>query len=161
MGVGKTTLGKKIADRIAYPFKDIDQQIERQFNMPTSQLFNQLGEKTFREAERELTLRYMTSEQIVLSLGGGAFLQREIKEACLTQSTVIYIEMGWEHWQERLDFLIHNRPLLQGKNKSEIKQLFTERLSYYQDYHHKVNIDGLTIESATDKVLKAIGKDKI
>lgn len=156
MGVGKTTIGQNLADNLAYKFIDIDEKIEKQYMRPTSQIFNRLGESVFRKAEKDLIFHYINTKNKVLSLGGGAFLQKEVKEACLTQCTVVYLEMTWEYWEERLDFLISSRPLLQGKDLTEIYQLFNERLPYYQDYHYKVNLDGLNIDDATEKVLKTI-----
>lgn len=160
MGVGKTTIGKILARKLAYDFIDIDTKIEKQFNMPVNHIFSQYGEAVFRNSEKDLFFQYVHENKKVLSLGGGAFLQDEIKKVALEECTVIYLEMSWEYWKERLAFLKGNRPLLQDKNLTEINHLFNERLSIYQGNHYKVNIDGLRIEDTVAKILDTIRKDK-
>jgi|SRR5690625_145570 len=160
MGVGKTTIGNILAKRLVYDFIDVDKKIEKKLQMSIPQIFSQYGEAVFRNSERDLFFQNVHEHNKVVSLGGGAFLQEEIKKVCLEECTVIYLEMSWKYWKERLNFLKGTRPLLQDKNLTEINQLFNERLSIYQDYHYKVNIDGLRIEDAVAKILDTIRKDK-
>jgi len=160
MGVGKTTLGNELAKKLAYDFVDIDQEIEDKHHMPTNQIFTHYGECFFRKSEKNLISHYINKDNIILSLGGGAFLQKDIKHLCLNHCTVVYLEMSWECWKRRLDILTDNRPLLQGKNGNEIRQLFERRLQIYKDYHCKVNIDGLNIKDASEKVLFSLKKDQ-
>ncbi|MFL6516899.1 MAG: shikimate kinase, partial [Bacillus sp. (in: firmicutes)] len=54
MGVGKTTIGKMVANKLNRDFVDIDEQIEKEYNMPVSQIFSEFGEKVFREREKSL-----------------------------------------------------------------------------------------------------------
>ena len=159
MGVGKTTLGKTLAKNLDYKPIDIDKEIVRKFNMPITDIFAQYGEDTFRETEKTMTIHWAKEKQNVLSLGGGAFLQNEIKQACLNHCIVIYLEMSWEYWKKRLGQLIDTRPLLQGKDINDIRNLFEQRIKQYQDFHLKVDIDGLSIEEGTKKLTKIL-KDK-
>lgn len=161
MGVGKTTVGKSLARKLNYQFIDIDQKIEHQFNMKTTDIFKVHGEATFRKAERELTLSYLKKNQIVLSLGGGAFLQDEIKKSCLKQSTVASLHISWNTWRKRLNFLKHKRPLLQNKSINEIHNLFNERRKYYLHYHLKVNCDYLSANKIADEIIRQLKTDKV
>src|SRR5699024_7581090 len=81
MGVGKTTLGQTLAKKLDYKQIDIDKEIEGKFNMPSTDIFAQYGEDIFRETEKTLTIQWAKEKQNILSLGGGAFLQHEIKQA--------------------------------------------------------------------------------
>ena len=156
MGVGKTTLGQTLAKKLDYKPIDIDKEIEGKFNMPITDIFAQYGEDIFRETEKTLTIQWAKEKQNILSLGGGAFLQHEIKQACLDHCVVIYLEMSWEYWKKRLDQLIDTRPLLQGKDINDIRNLFEQRIKRYQDFHLKVNIDGLTINKGTEKIIQIL-----
>src|SRR5690554_2446175 len=127
MGVGKTTIGSQVAKKLFRDFVDIDAEIEKQFGMPVREIFQQFGEKTFREKEKELVLKYCQQKLQVISLGGGAFLQKEIKEACLKNGIVIFLDLSWESWKDRLNLIIDSRPVLQGKTLEEMEQLFYER----------------------------------
>lgn len=160
MGVGKTTLGDELAKKLAYDFVDIDQKIEEKYHMPTNQIFTQYGEHFFRKSEKSIISHYIIKDNIILSLGGGAFLQKDIKDLCLNHCTVVYLEMSWEYWIKRLDILTDNRPLLQEKNINEIRQLFESRLPIYKDYHCKVNIDGLHVVDASEKILFSLKRDQ-
>src|SRR5690606_42046693 len=77
MGVGKTTVGKAVAKKLYRDFIDIDKEIEKKFQMPTTEIFKTYGEKTFRQAEKEMVLHFSQQKMKVISLGGGAFLQEE------------------------------------------------------------------------------------
>lgn len=160
MGVGKTTIGDILAKNLIYDFIDVDKKIEKQFKMSIPQIFYQYGEAVFRNSERDLFFQNVHEHNKVVSLGGGAFLQDKIKKVSLEKCIVVYLEMSWKYWKKRLNYLKGTRPLLQDKSLTEINQLFNERLSIYQDYHYKVNIDGLRIEEAVSKILNTIIKDK-
>lgn len=156
MGVGKTTVAQLVAKALDREFIDIDEEIERVFSMPTAQIFHEHGESFFRQKEKEYTLQFCQQPSKVISLGGGAFLQEEIKQACLQQNIVIYLDISWEAWSERLDDLIDSRPVLQNKSTEAIKQLFGERQRIYDDHTCKIVTDHLTPEEITTQVIRAI-----
>lgn len=153
MGVGKTTVGYDLAKKLNYTPIDIDTEIEKKYQMPTTDIFNQFGETTFREEEKTLTLQWTNAERKVLSLGGGAFLQHDLKQACLDRAIVIYLDMSWVCWTQRLSQLIPTRPLLQGKSLEDIKALYEERMAYYESHHYKINVDGLTVDEVSERIV--------
>ena len=57
MGVGKTTIGRQVAKKLYRDFVDIDEEIEKEFGMPTTEIFEKFGEKTFREREESMIIR--------------------------------------------------------------------------------------------------------
>src|SRR5699024_1272 len=141
MGVGKTTIAKLVASKLYRDFIDIDEEIEKEFGMPTTDIFNKYGETFFREKEKEYVLHYCKQQLKVITLGGGAFLQDEIKDACLKHSIVIYLDISWEAWKERLHLLIDSRPVLQNKSPDEIKDLFDSRKTIYEQHDSKLLTD--------------------
>src|SRR6478609_5675388 len=93
MGVGKTTIGQLVAKKLFRSFVDIDQEIEKEYNMPTSQIFKLIGEKAFREKEKEVISNFSKQKLKILSLGGGAFLQKETRDICLKNCIVFYLDV--------------------------------------------------------------------
>ena len=153
MGAGKTTIGKLVAEKLGRPFIDTDEKIEKEYGMPVSEIFKQLGEKQFREKEKTLITKLSEKRLQVLSLGGGAFLQEEIREACLTNCIVIYIHLPWECWQKRIPLIIDSRPVLQGKSIDEIKELFEKRLAIYSHHHIKIEAENMDPEEIAKQIM--------
>ena len=156
MGVGKTSIGKAVAKKLYRDFIDADQEIEKEYGMPVSKIFEQLGEKTFREKEKELVVNLCKRKLHIISLGGGSFLQEEIKKACLENCIVVYLDLTWESWKERLHMLIDSRPILQGKSLEEMETLFYERKQIYIDHHLKVLTDQQEIEEVADYIVESL-----
>ncbi len=156
MGVGKTTIGNLVAEKLGRKFIDTDVELEKEFQMPISQVFTQLGEKEFREKEKALIMKLSQERSLILSLGGGAFLQKEIREACLANCIVVNIHLPWESWKERIPLLMESRPVLQGKSLEEIHELFQKRQEIYAHYHHKFETENLEAEEVSDEIVKTL-----
>ncbi|MDY7043986.1 MULTISPECIES: shikimate kinase [unclassified Virgibacillus] len=156
MGVGKTSIGKEVAKMLYRDFIDADKEIESAFHMPASEIFQTYGEKVFRHKEKEILQKLCKQKLKIISLGGGAFLQEEIRNVCLEECIVFYLDLSWESWQERISLLIDSRPVLQDKSLKEIKALFEERKSIYQDHHSAVATDQLMIEDAAAYIVKSL-----
>lgn len=156
MGAGKTTIGKLVAEKLNRKFIDTDLEIEKEFAMPVSEIFNKMGEKAFREKEKSLIIRLCEQEQKVISLGGGAFLQEEIRKVCLSSCTVIFLDLSWESWKDRISLIIDSRPVLQGKSIEEVEELFYKRQVIYCDHHLKVKTDNQDIEKIADYIVKLV-----
>lgn len=156
MGVGKTTIAQKVARKLFRDFIDIDEVIENEFAMPTTDIFDQYGETFFRQKEKEYVIHYCQQPLKVISLGGGAFLQEDIKEACLKHSIIIYLDMSWEAWLERLPLLIDSRPILQNKSIDEIQELFESRKKIYEQHDSKVVTDNASPEEIADNIIESM-----
>jgi shikimate kinase len=156
MGVGKTTIGRVVAKKLYRDFIDIDVELEKEFNMPIPQVFKEYGEKTFREKEKELTIKLAKQRLHVLSVGGGAFLQEEIKKACLDSCIVFFLDLSWDSWKDRISLIIDNRPVLQGKTIEEIEELFKSRQGIYETHHSKVLTDNHNIEEIADYIVDSL-----
>ncbi|MFO7263168.1 MAG: shikimate kinase [Bacillota bacterium] len=156
MGVGKTTIGRKLAQKLYRPFVDIDEEIEKEYGMTVTEIFKQLGEKEFRKKEKEIIAHYCQQKLMVISLGGGAFLQKEIQDLCLKYCIVIYLDISWESWKERLNILIDNRPVLQGKSLEEIKELFYKRQRIYSRHNSKITTDNRNVDEIVDYLFESL-----
>ncbi|MGE7604959.1 shikimate kinase [Peribacillus sp. NPDC097675] len=156
MGVGKTTIGQKVANKLYRDFIDIDHEIEKEFNMPTTEIFKKFGENTFREKEKEVITRFSQQKLKILSLGGGAFLQEEVRRICLSKCIVIFLDLSWDYWKERIDLLIDSRPVLQSKSLEEIEELFKTRQEIYSYHHLKVTTDNLDVDEVADFIVDSL-----
>lgn len=153
MGAGKTTIGKLVSKKLSRDFIDIDHEIESAYNMTTSEYFKTYGEQAFRQKEKRLITQFSNQPGKIISVGGGAFLQKEVQEICLSNCLVIFLDLPWESWKERIPLIMDSRPVLQGKTLKEIKELFTSRQKIYSMHHLKVKIDKLGSEAAADYIV--------
>lgn len=157
MGVGKTTVGKLLADQLNWQFVDVDHEIEIQHGKAIPQIFKEVGEPTFRQMEKQfITSLCKKSNQQVISLGGGAFLQEEIRQTCLRHGLVIYLDIRWESWKIRLPYIQDSRPILQERSLEEVEQLFNTRRSLYQDHHLCIQMDDIGFEEASNKIISSL-----
>lgn len=156
MGVGKTTIGKNVATKLNRDFIDIDEQIEKEYNMPVSQIFSEFGEKAFRERERSLIASLAEQQQKVISVGGGAFLQEEIRKTCLESCIVIFLDLSLEGWKDRLGLIIDSRPVLKGKTIQEMEELFYNRQAIYTNHHLKISTDNKDAEIIARQIVEEL-----
>ncbi|WP_152655194.1 shikimate kinase [Oceanobacillus sp. CFH 90083] len=156
MGVGKTTIGQVVAQKLYRDFIDIDEEIERRFQMPPKEIFAQYGEATFRRYEKEIISEICHKRLKVISLGGGAFLQKEVRDICLATTTIFFLDLSWDSWKDRISLLMDSRPVLQGKNMEEIKQLFDDRQPIYGQHHSRVLTDNQQVEEVADYIVDSL-----
>src|SRR5690625_252390 len=156
MGVGKTTVAQLVAKKLYRDFIDIDMEIEKEYNMTTTEIFKLIGEEKFREKEKEYVLHYCKQPLKVISLGGGAFMQEAIRKTCLEHSIVFYLDISWDSWKERLHMLIDSRPVLQNKSIEDIETLFHERKKTYEEHNSAFITDNIDAEEVADYIIDSI-----
>ncbi|WP_059103292.1 shikimate kinase [Shouchella shacheensis] len=146
MGVGKTSIGRELAKRMYRDFIDVDHVIEEKVGCPPTEIFAKYGEPFFREQERNVVRETCGEKMKIIALGGGAFMQEEIREQCLSDCIVIFLDITFDSWKDRVNLLIDSRPVLQGKTLEEMEALYEKRRSAYESYHSKFDTDHLQIE---------------
>lgn len=156
MGVGKTTVGEIVAKRLYRSFIDIDQVIERDFGMPTTEIFKKYGEEKFRDYEKNTIVSYCRQRLKVISLGGGAFMNDEVRKVCLSNCIVFYLDVAWEEWKKRLHILVDSRPVLQNRDIEDIQKLFYERQGIYAVNHSKLTVDERSAEEVADYIVDSL-----
>lgn len=157
MGVGKSTIGQRVAKALSRDFIDTDKAIEQRFQASIPQIFEQWGEPAFREAERETILDIcQDNSSKVIALGGGAYLNEDIRRVCQQCGIVFYLHLSWEQWLKRLPLLRDDRPLLQHKSLAEIEELYQRRQAIYEVNTTKVVVDGLEPDEAAEQVLQRL-----
>ena len=91
MGSGKSTIGRILSKKIKLNFFDIDKLIEQKTDLSISEIFKRKGEDFFREIEEKTTVKYLKSSNNIIALGGGAFLNNNIRAALKTNSISIWL----------------------------------------------------------------------
>lgn len=115
MGVGKSTVGRRLAARLGLTFVDADEEIEKAAGMTISEMFERYGEGYFRDGERRVIARLLDDEPKVIATGGGAFMQEETRALILDQGTAIWLDADIDTLVDRVSRR-EGRPLLKGKD---------------------------------------------
>lgn len=153
MGSGKTTVGKLISKKLNIDFFDIDQEIENKTKQSIRDIFEKKGEIFFRKLEEKITLAILRKNQGVISLGGGAFLNRNIQKEVLENHLSV-----WLKWDDiTLIKRIKNskkRPVVTKLNEDELKKLIKERSKTYSKSHLKIKCDNLSKQEIVNKIIK-------
>lgn len=142
MGCGKTTVGRRLAQRLGWYFADLDDEIIRQAGMSINEIFRTRGEPAFRELEHEVLARLLGSAQeteraLILALGGGTMAQqRNLDLLRAARATVVWLDCPVEELLHRCAG-INNRPLF--RDEASFRQLYEQRLPYYRLADYRVS----------------------
>jgi len=151
MGCGKTTAGKRLANKLGWPFIDLDDRIEEQTGKTIAELFEKDGETIFRELEKKALHSTFELKHAVISTGGGAPCFFDNMEQMNRNGNTIYIELPPKVLVDRLRGAKNQRPLIKGKTDEELLVFITEALEKRSPYYKKAKttVDGvgLTAES--------------
>lgn len=156
MGVGKSSIGRRLASRLGIPFVDADAEIEEAAGSTVPEIFARHGEAEFRDGERRVIARLLDGPRHVLATGGGAFLDSGTRSKVAETATSVWLRAD-------LDLLVkrcarrRNRPLLEEGDPREIlAKLIEERYPVYAKADIVVDsVDG-PHEAVVDKILDAL-----
>lgn len=159
MGVGKTTVGKKLAKKLGYYFIDSDHEIEDREHLSIPEIFSQKGEKYFREVEARIISEIISrDEEIVLSLGGGAFVNEETRRILKEKTLTIWLDAPIDEILRRVGNKT-NRPLLNQKNRREVlENLALKRFPIYREAELKFETYKIGHDILTNKIIKKINE---
>jgi shikimate kinase len=115
MGVGKTTVGRRLAARLGLAFVDADAEIELAAGMTIAEIFERFGEAHFRDGERRVIARLIDGSRKVIATGGGAFMNAETRALILGRATAIWLDADLDTLAQRV-MRRDDRPLLRGKD---------------------------------------------
>ena len=119
MGVGKSTVGRRLAQRLHVSFVDADHEIEQAAGITISEIFARYGEATFRDGERRVIARLIRGAPKVIATGGGAFMNEVTRALVLEKCTAVWIDADINVLAERVGRR-DNRPLLKGRDAAAV-----------------------------------------
>ena len=153
MGSGKTSIGLLISKKLKLEFFDIDKCIEDDLGIKISEIFKKKGEKFFRTIEEKITLNILKKDKVIISLGGGSFLNKNVRNEILDNHLSFWLK--WNH--EVLIKRIKNnkkRPLAFKATNTELMELIKKRSNIYSKAMYKINCDNLSKTEIIDDILK-------
>lgn len=153
MAVGKTTLGKIVAKKQELKFIDIDASIEKKNSMTIKEIFKKKGEKFFRMEEENEILKSLEKNNCVIALGGGAFMNKTVRENILKNAISIWLRVDIKILNQRIKWN-RKRPLLKEENnQKKITELYAERKNIYKLANHQIACDKLSKKNIAEKII--------
>lgn len=141
MGSGKTTLGKKLANKLGYQFVDLDEAIEQHEQKSIVSIFENQGEDFFRTIESKMLDEILTTtSNVVLSVGGGTPCYFNNMELINKQATSIYLKYNLGMLYSRLISAKTKRPLIANKSDEELKDFIQKTLLEREGFYNQSNI---------------------
>ena len=141
MGVGKSTIAKSLAKKLSFDFIDIDEIIEKKEGCSINDIFENKSEIFFRKLESKITLQELEKSGSVVSLGGGAFLNKSIRQSVKNSSISFWIDISLDTLIKRLK-KTKKRPLLANKDLNKlVSKIYLERKKTYNQADFKVKCD--------------------
>ncbi len=132
MGVGKSSVGRRLAVRLSVPFTDADAEIEKAADMSIADIFARHGEAYFRSGEARVIARLLESGPQILATGGGAFMNADTRALIKLKGVSIWLHAEFDVLLRRTGKRKNDRPLLQTANPAEtLRELLAEREPTY------------------------------
>ena len=153
MGSGKSSIGSLVSKKLNIPFIDIDNLIEEHAGMTISEIFEVNGENHFRNLEEIITMKVLKRKNVVISLGGGGFINDKIRKNVLINHFSF-----WLNWDDLV--LIKRikgskkRPLASKSTEQKIKAIINKRKKIYSRADFKINCNKLTKSEIVKKIIK-------
>ena len=153
MGSGKSSIGLMVAKKLKLNFTDIDNEIEKELGKKITDIFEENGEDFFRKIEEKITLKKLKLNSSVISLGGGAFMNRNIRKEVLKNHLSFWLNWSSKILLERIKNS-KKRPLAINSPNNEIINLIQKRSNIYAKALFEIKCDNLSKNEVVNKIIK-------
>ena len=153
MGSGKSSIGSLVAKKLKLDFIDVDKEIEKELGLSISKIFETKGEDYFRQYEEKITLKILKVNSIVISLGGGAFVNKKIRKEILKNHISFWLNWSNEILLNRIKNS-KKRPLALNATENELIDLIKKRSYIYSKAVYEIKCDKMSKSEIVKKVLK-------
>lgn len=155
MGSGKTSVGKELSKTLLIDFVDTDAEIERRCKKTIPEIFELKGEAYFRKIEEKVCLKIINGKFKVVSIGGGAFMNKNIRKAIKSSGKSIWVHASLENIFQRLSKSKNQRPMLNYSSlKTSIKKIYEERKEIYKTADYTIRTKNDNKKTIVKKILK-------
>lgn len=156
MGAGKTTIGRRLAERLRLPFRDADAEIELAAGRTVTEIFQNLGETEFRAGEQRVIARLLGDPPHVLATGGGAYLNSHTRALLRERAVTVWLKADLEILARRVSRR-DTRPLLRGGDPIQVLRAQAEvRYPVYAEADVTVELSDGSQHAAVEEVIAAI-----
>jgi len=155
MGVGKSTVGRRLAKRLGLPFIDTDAAIEDAAGYSAGEVFERFGEEDFRDGERRLVARIVDGEVRVIATGGGAYVDARTRQLLNERAITVWLDAPVEILAERTARR-DTRPMLRDDPKGTLERLSAERQPAYAEAHIHVKSGNGAHRDVVDAIVRAL-----
>ena len=156
MGVGKSSVGRRLASALDLPFRDADAEVEAAAGRSISDIFTDMGEAAFREGERRVIARLLDEPPHVLATGGGAFVNPDIRALIKSKAISVWLKADLEILSRRVSRK-DTRPLLSGKDPGAVlRELAEVRYPYYAEADVTVETGDAAHHVTVEQVIGAL-----
>ena len=152
MGSGKTSIGFLVSKKLNLDFYDVDNYIETKMDMKISNIFKTKGEDFFRKEEEKNTLNILKKEKVVIALGGGAFINKKIRNEVLKNHLSFWLKLDGDILISRIKKSV-KRPLAINASNFDLKNMIKNRTKYYSKALYKINCDNQSKKGIVNKIL--------
>jgi len=156
MGVGKSTVGRRLAKRLGLSFVDSDAEIEGAAGYPAAEVFERYGERDFRDGERRLVARLVEGDVRVIATGGGAFVDPNTRQLLNERAITIWLDAPVDILAERTARRDTRAQLRDGDPKSVLRKLDEERRPSYAEAHIHVKSGDGAHHDVVDAIVRAL-----
>ena len=153
MGSGKSSIGLLVARKLKLDFIDVDKEIEKEQKLSISKIFEIKGEDFFRKFEQNITLKKLKISSAVISLGGGAFTNKNVRQEVLKNHVSFWLNCDNETLLNRIKNS-EKRPLVVNSTESELINLIKKRSKIYSKALYEIKCDRLSKNEIVEKILK-------
>ena len=151
MGSGKSTIGFLLSKKIKLEFVDVDNYIENEEGMKIREIFEIKGEEYFRKTELKNSLKILDKKKTVISLGGGAFVNEDIRKKVLSNHISIWLNWSSSTIKKRI-INSKKRPLAINIPEKKINKMIIDRSKKYSLANYKINCENLSKNEITMKI---------
>jgi shikimate kinase len=156
MGVGKSSVGRRLANALELPFRDADNEVEAAAGRSISDIFTDLGEPAFREGERRVIARLLDQPPHVLATGGGAFMNPDTRTLIKSKAISVWLKTDLEVLVRRVSRK-DSRPLLRGKDPlAALREQAEARYPAYAEADIIVETGDAAHHVTVDQVIRAL-----
>jgi shikimate kinase len=156
MGVGKSTVGRRLAKRLGLPFVDSDSAIEDAAGYTPAEMFERYGEADFRDGERRLVARLVEGEIRVIATGGGAYIDPRTRQLLNERAITVWLDAPVEVLTERTSRRNTRAQLRNGDPKGTLERLSHERRPSYEEAHIHVKSGEGAHKEVVDAIVRAL-----